>query len=30
MELNTCPTCEGARLRKESLWFKVMKKILHF
>jgi excinuclease ABC subunit A len=23
MELNTCPTCEGARLRKESLWFKV-------
>jgi len=23
MELNTCPTCEGARLRKDSLWFKV-------
>ena len=23
MELNTCPVCEGARLRKESLWFKV-------
>ena len=23
MELNTCPTCAGARLRKESLWFKV-------
>ena len=26
MELNTCPTCEGARLRKESLWFKVNEK----
>ena len=23
MELNICPTCQGARLRKESLWFKV-------
>lgn len=23
MQLNTCPDCEGARLRKESLWFKV-------
>lgn len=23
MELNTCPECNGARLRKESLWFKV-------
>jgi len=23
MELNTCPICAGARLRKESLWFKV-------
>jgi len=23
MELKTCPTCEGTRLRKESLWFKV-------
>jgi excinuclease ABC subunit A len=23
MELNTCPTCNGARLKKESLWFKV-------
>ncbi|MEY3056910.1 MAG: excinuclease subunit UvrA, partial [Bacteroidota bacterium] len=26
MELNTCPTCEGARLRKESLWFRVNEK----
>ena len=26
MELNTCPLCEGARLRKESLWFKVNEK----
>ena len=26
MELKTCPTCNGARLRKESLWFKVDKK----
>jgi excinuclease ABC subunit A len=26
MELNTCPVCEGARLRKESLWFKVNEK----
>ena len=26
MELNTCPICEGARLRKESLWFKVNEK----
>ncbi|MEP7256737.1 MAG: excinuclease ABC subunit UvrA [Flavitalea sp.] len=23
MELKTCPECKGARLRKESLWFKV-------
>src|SRR5690606_3825706 len=23
MELNTCPDCNGARLKKESLWFKV-------
>lgn len=23
MELKTCPTCEGARLKKESLWFKI-------
>ena len=23
MELKTCPKCNGARLRKESLWFKV-------
>jgi excinuclease ABC subunit A len=23
---NTCPTCDGARLRKESLWFKVDEK----
>jgi excinuclease ABC subunit A len=23
MELKTCPECHGARLRKESLWFKV-------
>jgi len=23
MELNTCPTCSGARLKKESLFFKV-------
>lgn len=23
MELSTCPTCNGARLRKESLWFKI-------
>jgi len=28
MELNTCPTCEGARLRKESLWFKVNEKTI--
>ena len=26
MELNTCPVCEGARLRKESLWFKINEK----
>ncbi|BAV08777.1 excinuclease ABC subunit A [Filimonas lacunae] len=26
MELQTCPTCEGTRLKKESLWFKVDKK----
>ncbi len=23
MELKTCPVCEGARLRRESLWFKI-------
>ena len=23
MKLDTCPTCNGARLKKESLWFKV-------
>jgi excinuclease ABC subunit A len=23
MELKTCPACEGARLKKESIWFKV-------
>lgn len=23
MELKTCPECNGARLRKESLWFKI-------
>ena len=23
MELKTCETCGGARLRKESLWFRV-------
>ncbi len=23
MELNTCPECNGTRLRKESLWFKL-------
>jgi excinuclease ABC subunit A len=26
MELKTCETCGGARLRKESLWFKVAEK----
>lgn len=26
MQLNTCPECEGTRLRKESRWFKVDKK----
>lgn len=26
MELKRCPSCEGARLRKESLWFKVDEK----
>lgn len=26
MELNTCPDCGGARLRKESLWFKIDEK----
>lgn len=26
MELSTCPTCKGARLRKESLWFKIDEK----
>lgn len=23
MELKTCPSCEGSRLKKESLWFKI-------
>jgi excinuclease ABC subunit A len=23
MQLNTCPVCEGTRLKKESLWFKI-------
>jgi excinuclease ABC subunit A len=26
MELKTCPTCNGARLKKESLWFKINNK----
>jgi excinuclease ABC subunit A len=26
MELSPCPTCKGARLRKESLWFKIDEK----
>lgn len=26
MELKTCPTCQGARLKIESLWFKVAEK----
>ncbi len=26
MQLTTCPTCKGARLKKESLWFKVDEK----
>jgi excinuclease ABC subunit A len=26
MELKTCPTCDGARLRKESLWFRIGEK----
>lgn len=26
MELNTCPSCGGTRLKKESLWFKVNEK----
>lgn len=26
MELSTCPTCNGARLKKESLWFKIDEK----
>lgn len=26
MELKTCPVCGGARLRKESLWFKIGEK----
>jgi excinuclease ABC subunit A len=26
MELATCPTCNGARLKRESLWFKVDEK----
>ncbi|WP_276131979.1 excinuclease ABC subunit UvrA [Polluticoccus soli] len=25
MQLNTCPVCDGARLKKESLWFKIDK-----
>jgi excinuclease ABC subunit A len=25
MQLNTCPECNGARLKKESLWFKIDK-----
>jgi excinuclease ABC subunit A len=28
MELNTCSACGGARLKKESLWFKVNGKII--
>lgn len=26
MELSTCPECNGSRLKKESLWFKIDKK----
>jgi excinuclease ABC subunit A len=26
MELSTCPECNGARLKKESLWFKINQK----
>jgi excinuclease ABC subunit A len=26
MELKTCPECNGARLKKESLWFKIAEK----
>ncbi len=26
MELKTCDTCDGARLKKESLWFRIDKK----
>ena len=26
MVTNTCPTCEGSRLKKESLWFKIDEK----
>lgn len=26
MELNTCPNCEGTRLRRESRWFKIDEK----
>ncbi|WP_447640991.1 MULTISPECIES: excinuclease ABC subunit UvrA [Chitinophagaceae] len=26
MELKTCPTCDGQRLRRESLWFKIDEK----
>jgi excinuclease ABC subunit A len=26
MELKNCPTCNGARLKKESFWFKVDEK----
>ncbi len=26
MELNTCTTCNGARLKKESIWFKINEK----
>ena len=26
MDLETCPSCNGARLKKESLWFKIYDK----
>jgi excinuclease ABC subunit A len=26
MQMDTCPTCDGSRLKKESLWFKVAEK----
>lgn len=29
MKLNVCPTCNGARLKKESLWFKIDEKNIH-